>query len=236
MSQEKQNNSKIKVSTQQFLPIKEIKEGVVYLKNGSMRVIILVSSVNFSLKSDQEKDATIFAYQSFLNSLRHPIQIVTRSRRLHLDDYLEDIDRMRGREENLLIKAQMAEYSQFISELLQSANVMEKRFFVVIPFYGATAQQTSAIKSLLGGKQDGPTDAESQKVELMERVEQVLSGLASLGLRCVVLNTEELIELFYDVYNPDTSSSQKLSDIESLDSPVVSSATTITDNSEGKNV
>lgn len=209
-------------SAQEFLPIKEIKEGVAIMKDGSLRVAILASSINFALKSDQEKDSIIFAYQSFLNSLHHPIQIVTRSRQLHLDDYLEKLTKIYEKETNQLLKAEISEYVGFIAELLESANVMEKRFFIIVPYFGVNLEKTGPLKGLLGNKTPVTTGFESQKVELMERVDQILAGLTSFGLRCVVLNTEELIELYYDVYNPDISATQKISDVDELEAPIIS--------------
>ena len=218
-----QKGAQDNVSTQQFLPMKEIKEGVVVMKDNSLRVVVFVSSMNFALKSDEEKDSMIYAYQGFLNSLRRPVQIVTRSRQLQLDDYLEKLTQIKEREDNLLIKAQIDEYVRFVDELLQSANIMEKRFFVVIPYYSVNMEKVNPAKAIFKKKEEGPTDFESQKMQLMDRVNQILSGLTSICLRCVVLNTEELIELYYDVYNPDISTSQKLSNIDNLSAPIITS-------------
>jgi len=213
---------KAAASTQKFLPIKEIKEGVVVMNNGSLRAVIMVSSVNFSLKSDQEKDAMVVAYQNFLNALNFPIQIATRSRQLHLDDYLENLSKSMGEQNNELLRAQTAQYIQFVAGLLETANVMEKRFFVVVPYYPTELEKVNFFKKLFTSTpKPGATDFETQKSEMMEHVDQVISGLSSSGLRCAVLNTEELIELYYSVYNPDTASSEKLPDIDKLEAPMI---------------
>ena len=192
------------------------------MNNGSLRAVIMVSSVNFSLKSDQEKDAMVVAYQSFLNALSFPIQIATRSRQLHLDDYLENLSKSMAGQNNELLRAQTAQYIQFVAGLLETANVMEKRFFVVVPYYPMELEKVNFFKKLFTSTpKPGATDFETQKGEMMEHVDQVISGLSSSGLRCAVLNTEELIELYYSVYNPDTASSEKLPDIDKLEAPMI---------------
>ena len=212
-------------STQEFLPISEIKEGVVKMKNGSLRAIVIVSSVNFQLKSEREKDAMISSYQGFLNALNFPIQIMTQSRKTQLDDYLNKLREKSETENNALLKAQIDQYILFVGGLIEEANVMDKRFYVVVPYYPTGAEQVeqvSLIKKLFGTK--APViDFETQKMELMQRVELVVGGLSAVGLRCVVLDTEELIELFYSVYNPDMTQSENLAKPEELESPMITS-------------
>lgn len=209
-------------STQQFLPIKEIKEGTVVMKDGSMRAAIMVSSLNFGLKNEEEKNAIVQSYQDFLNSLDFPIQISIRSRQLHLDNYLKELEEVYSKQTNELLKLQTAEYASFVEELLQYANIMEKRFFVIIPYYPVGLEKTGFLNKLLGGgKESSSTPFETNRMELTQRVEHVISGLSSVGLRCVSLNTEDLIELFYTAYNPDTSGEEKLHDVEELESPVI---------------
>jgi hypothetical protein len=212
-------------STQRYLPIKEIKEGAVVVENGSLRAVVIISSVNFALKSEPEKDAMIMSFQSFLNSLDYPIQIVTRSRHLFLDDYLENLQKILEKEDNELLRVQIVQYIQFVTELLQSANVMEKRFFIVVPYYPLGIEKVNIFKKLFSTPpKPGQSNFETLKMELMGRVDQIIAGLSAVGLRCVVLNTEELLELYYAVYNPDTASSQKLTNVESLESPIISSS------------
>jgi hypothetical protein len=217
------NLKKTKVpSTQQFLPIKEIKEGIAVMRDGSIRAVVMVSSVNFALKNQEEKDAIIMSYQSFLNSLGFPVQIIIRSRRLFLDSYLNNLKRILGEQTNELLRLQTAQYIDFINELLEYANIMEKRFFVVVAHYPMVMEKDNPIKKLFGPDTDKERAGfKEQKTELMSKVEQVISGLSSVGMRCAVLNTEELIELYYAVYNPDSSGTEKLSDAENLEAPVI---------------
>ena len=212
-------------STQQFLPIEEIKEGVVKMKNGSLRAVIMVSSVNFQLKSAAEQDSMVASYQNFLNSLTFPIQIMAQSRKTQLEDYLNKLKESGEKETNSLLKAQIEQYIFFVTGLVEGANVMAKRFYVVIPFYPTgveQAQKTSLLKTFFQSKPTATTDFETQKMELMQMVETAIGGLSGVGLRCVVLDTEELIELYYTIYNPDMSQSENLStNTDDLESPII---------------
>ena len=216
-------NKKAKVpSTQDFIPIKEIKEGVVVMRNGSLRAVLLVSSVNFALKSEDEKNAIISSYQGFLNSLGYPIQIYVKSRQLHLDKYLASLEKQLALQTNELLKLQTSQYIDFINELLQYSNIMEKRFFITIPFYPTGTEKVSVIKNFFTGKEGvEDSDFSIQKTELMERVDHIINGLTGMGIRCAALNTEELIELYYSIYNPDISGSEKMTDAENIESGVI---------------
>ncbi len=209
-------------STQQFIPIKEIKEGVVVMRDGSLRVVLMLSSINFALKSEEEKNSIIGSYQSFLNSLPFPIQIYIKSRQLHLDGYLNALDSQLAKQTNELLRLQTSQYKDFIGELLQYASIMEKRFFVIVPFYPTGIKKEGLVKGLFSGYSPVDTTFETQKTELMARVDQVITGLTGIGVRCAALNTEELIELYYTVYNPDTSGEQKIQSIADMESPIVS--------------
>lgn len=210
-------------STQSFIPIKEIKEGVVVMRDGSLRVVLLLSSINFALKGEEEKTAIIGSYQSFLNSLAYPVQIYVKSRKLHLDGYLSSLEQQLSKQTNELLRLQTSQYREFVGELLDYANVMEKRFFVIVPFYpsGIGTEKEGLIKGLLSGKPQIDTTFETQKTELMARVDQVITGLTGIGVRCAALNTEELIELYYEVYNPETSGEEKLTNVEEMEAPIV---------------
>lgn len=209
-------------STQQYVPIESIKEGIVMMKDGSMRAVILVSSVNFALKNEDEKNAIIQSYQSFINSLDFPIQIMIRSRKLHLDKYLSGIAMTAESQTNELLKLQTIEYLSFIEELLEYANIMEKRFFLVIPFYPGGLEKISFIKKIFNPtKAPENSDFETSKMELNQRVDHVISSLSSVGLRCIALETEELIELYYSVYNPETSGNEKITNAEDLEAPII---------------
>ncbi len=197
--------------TQDFVPIKEIRGGTVVLKDGGLRAIIAVSSTNLALKSGDEQMATINQFQSFLNSLNFPIQIVVQSRRLDIRPYLLTLEeRMKSQHEPLL-KIQTAGYISFIRDFTEQVSIMKKMFYVVIPYDEAPLSAQSGIMGGLFGKKkqslaDGKTAAdvsfEEKQTQLDERVSVVSSGLEGCGARTERLKTEEVIELFYRTFNP----------------------------------
>lgn len=195
---------------QQFLAIDTIREDVVLLKEGSLRVVLMCSSLNFALKSADEQDAIIFQYQNFLNSLDFPVQIIIHSRRLNITPYLETVRERQKEEDNDLLKIQINEYAEFIKTFVGMTNVMAKTFFVVVPFAPPVFQQKKGIVGSLfpifGGRQKSGTvnseNFEEYKNQLWQRTDTVIAGLQRMGVRAVPLNTEELIELFYGLYNP----------------------------------
>lgn len=212
---------KIEASTQAYLPISEIKEGVVVMKDKSLRSVIIVSSLNFALKSDDEKNAIIVSYQSFLNSLTYPLQIIANSRKIDLSNYLKTVEAAAKAQTSPLIKLQTEEYRNFLNELLEYSNIMEKRFYVVVPYYPSGVQDITGIPNPLKKKDTAPlAPFEEQKNELMQRTQEVINGLSSIGLRCVALGTEDLLELYYSFYNPDVSQSQKVS-AQGVDIPLI---------------
>jgi type IV secretory pathway VirB4 component len=215
-------------STQQFVPIKEIRENIVVMRDGSLRSVIMISSINFALKGDEEKNSIIASYQGFLNSLGFPVQIYIKSRKLHLDKYLNDLDQRVANQTNELLKLQTQKYAEFIEELLDYASIMEKRFFLIVPFFpsGIGPGSKNPIEGIMGNKKSGVIDSnfETKKLELVERVDRVVSGLSGIGVRCATLNTEELIELFYTIYNPETSGNEVITDAENLESAIITSA------------
>ncbi len=209
-------------ATQKYLDISEIREGVVVLKDGSLRAVLLVSSINFELKSEIERNSIIYAYQAFLNSLEFPIQIVISSRRLEIDDYLRRLEERKAVETSELIKLQITDYIEFIKRLITIANIMEKRFYVVVPYYPAPVKPTGFLEKLFPSpSQKQTTSFEENKRKLLERAEMVASGLRSIGLRAVQLNTQELIELFYNFYNPETATKQKLPSISQISTEII---------------
>lgn len=225
MFEKKKPGQKVEASTQAYLPISEVKEGVVAMKDTSLRAVIIVSSLNFALKSDQEKDAIIVSFQDFLNSLDFPIQILATSRKLNLDNYLGEISKLSEGQKNPLLKIQTDEYLSFLNELLTYSNIMEKRFFVVVPYYPAGVDISKGLPNPFAKKEDVPkTSFDDGKRMLSERVESVIAGLSSVGLRCVALGTEDLLELYYTIYNPDTAKSEKIKGIKDIDVPIVSGA------------
>jgi len=194
---------------QQFLTIDSVREDVVVLKDGGLRVVLMCSSFNFALKSTDEQDAVIFQYQNFLNSLDFPIQFLIHSRRLNVEPYLESLAERQKEEDNELLKIQIGEYLEFIKTFISSTNIMSKTFYAVVPFTPAIVEQGGFLASALSGlglgpkKAKGDTDIfEERKNQLWQRVDTVIEGLQRFGIRSAPLNTEELIELFYGLYNP----------------------------------
>lgn len=193
---------------QQFLDIDSIHEDVVVMKNGGIRVVLMCSSVNFALKSAEEQDAIIYQYQNFLNSLDFPLQIVIHSRKLNINPYLDTLKERQREEENDLLKVQIAEYGEFVKTFVNMTNIMSKVFYAVIPFTPAITEQKGILGGIfskigLGKNKGRETETfEEHKNQLWQRVDTVVSGLQRMGIRSVPLNTEELIELFYGLYNP----------------------------------
>jgi len=216
-------------STQQFLDVVQIKDGVVILKDGSLRAILMVSSINFSLKAENEKDAIIYAYQNFLNYLSFDIQILVRSRRLDLKDYLEAVYNTAKKQPNDKIRYYTEEYANFIQSLLENVNIMDKKFFVIVPFYPPLTQTTKGIFKKRAKFKDDTLNPITQKefeenrLQLMQRVDIVSGHLSNMELRCASLNTQELIGLFYFCYNIDTSKNQPLIETDKITNNIISS-------------
>ena len=200
-------------STQQFLEIDQIKEGLLVLKNRSLRAVMMVSSLNFALKSEEEQSSIISAFQSFLNSLDFSCQIVIQSRRLNITGYLDGLKALEEKQENELLRIQTAEYRKFIEEIITGAppsgrygEIMSKSFFVVIPFDILEARRSlSPINLLKSSANQSPlTEEEFQrsKQQLWQRMEFVALGLRRCGLQVMPLTTPELIELFWSLHHP----------------------------------
>ncbi len=213
---------KIKVSTQQFLDIAEIKEETIVMKDGSIRSVLLVSSLNFALKSEDEQEAIISSYVSFLNNINFPIQIVVQSRQFNIESYLNDL-KVKAREQtNELLKMQTNEYIDYIQELVSMGNIMNKKFYITIPYNPLSDQHKSFFASLTEvftpSKLIKLKDENFQRYKrnLDRRTRNVISGLNSIGLKSVRMDTQGLIELFYNTYNPETSNQEKLTDIEDI--------------------
>ena len=186
-------------STQQFLEIEQIREGVVVLRNKGLRGIIMTSSLNFALKSEDEQNAIIYQFQNFLNSLDFSIEIVIQSRRLNITGYFDKLKEMEEKQENELLKFQTREYRNFIKDLIAGNQILLKSFFVIVPF---TLIEIPEFKK---GKVPTLTDEQFQraKSQLWQRMEFVVLGLRRCGLQCTPLNTSELIELFWSLYYPE---------------------------------
>lgn len=194
-------------SSQEFVPIKEIRDGVVILKDDSLRGAVMTSSINFALKSQDEQQAIIYQFQNFLNSLNFSIQIFSESRKLDIRPYIALLEGVLKEQKNDLLKIQTKEYIEFIKNFTDSVNIMTKSFFIVVPYTPAllTAKK-NPITNLLANKDEAKeTKAESfeeNRIQLLQRVEVVIAGLTRMGVRAVPLGTEELIELYYNLFNP----------------------------------
>ena len=194
-----------KTSTQDFLEIEQIREGVVVLKSKALRGVLMVSSLNFALKSEDEQNATIYQFQNFLNSLDFFCQIVVQSRKLNITGYLEKIKELEGKQENDLLKIQTAGYHDFIKELVGTGVIMTKTFFVIVPFTLLDVKQDSSKRKLFRAPKI-PTlneeDFQRCKNQLWQRLEFVALGLKRCSLRAIPLTTPELIELFWSLHHP----------------------------------
>jgi hypothetical protein len=214
------------MSTQLYLNIGEIKDNVVVLKNGGLRAILQTSSVNFNLKSEEEQNGIIYGYQSFLNSIDFPIQIAIQSRKLDIDKYIETVRETAQKHENPLLKQQTLEYAEYIQKLIEYADIMEKNFYVVVPYDPYRAQSQNLLQKFMQSisSQDSIDNIKRRHHEfeelnkhLAERVNVVRTGLEGCNLRVAQLTTPQLIELFYRVYNPETARNQKIEDISKAD-------------------
>lgn len=221
-------------STQNSLQIAEVRDGIVIMNDGSFRAVVMVKSINFDLMSPQEQEAVEYSYQGFLNSLYFPIQIFLRSTRVDLRDYVQRLDKIRTEHDNMLLALLMEDYIDYIDNLSQQTNIMDKNFYVVIPFFPVadTQQALTQSKNFLSGfgglfdrKEQhvviNEPDLENAKTELRNRVQAILAGLQQCGVQGLPLDTQELIELYYDTYNPDTATRQQLKDFSGLTADVI---------------
>ena len=197
-------------STKDLVEVADIKDNVVLLKNGSLRAIIEVSAINFELRSEGEQTGIIQNFQNFLNSVDFPLQVVVNSRQLNMDEYLKLLDQTAEQTQNELPRIQAVEYAKFIKELLELSNIMSKKFHVVLPFYiYETPSKTGflqSLKSVLNPssvvRQINPDQLETYRTQLMQRADLVMDGLLSLGVKAQLLEKDELVNLFYTLYNP----------------------------------
>lgn len=222
-------------STQNTLQVAEVRDGIVIMNDGSFRSVIMAKSINFDLMSPQEREAVEFSYQGFLNSLYFPVQITVRSQKVDLEPYIQKLDKIRSEHDNMLLALLMEDYINYMDQLSQQTNIMDKKFYIVIPFFPTVDVQKALTdsKKLLGGisslfsrKPDmqvtiNEGDLENAKNELRNRVQAVLNGLMQCGIQGLPLDTQELIELYYDAYNPDTATRQELKNFNDLSVPVV---------------
>jgi hypothetical protein len=192
------------------------------MRDGTLRAVLLVSSINFALKSEDEQNAIISAYVGFLNNISFPIQIVVQSRELNIDNYMVDLKKREKEQTNELLKIQTKEYIQYVGELISMGKIMNKRFFLIIPYNPLTDKHKNFFSSLVDTFKPATLISVEEKRfyrhkdEVDRRVESCMSGLNSSGLDSIRLDTQSLIELFYNTYNPKTSVNQSLVDINEL--------------------
>ena len=207
-------------NTQDLVSIKEIRDNVVVLDDDSLKQIIMVSGINTALKSENELNLISASYQNFLNSLDYPIQTIVHSRKININHYLEDLDKIGQKESSALLQNQISEYRNFVSGFVKNNDIMEKTFLVVVPFSpthlpGTESFGLSKFIPFISKKDKAPREEAIQKEkqelnfsehlnQLSQRTIQVIDGLKSIGLEAVILGEEELIELFYNFYNPET--------------------------------
>jgi len=211
-----------KPSTKKYLDISEIKDDVIVMNDGTLRAVIMCSSLNFALKGEDEQKGIIGGYIQFLNSLDHTLQVVVQSRKLDIDNYLRSLEDVQKKQTNELLKIQIVGYLDFVKELIEIGEIMTKKFYLIVPFNPVEfKQQTffSRLKQVFAPGRAIKIKREKfleYKEKLGLRVNNVLSNLNSMGLDSVVLDTQSLIELSYNVYNPKTSQNQKMGDVAKL--------------------
>ena len=224
-------------STQNSLLLSELRDGMVIMADGTFRAVIACKSINFDLMSSREREGVEFSYQNFLNALYFPIQIFIRSQRVDIGPYIDKLEDIRRGQDNMLLNVLMDDYITFIDALAQEANIMDKSFFIVVPFFPAgdvsnvVEQGKGFFDKIFGGaatntvvtKIDKAT-YEKAKDEIKNRVDAVISGLSQVGVQEVQLNTKELGELYYNVYNPDTAVREPLGDFSGVTSTYVRKA------------
>jgi type IV secretory pathway VirB4 component len=192
-------------ATQSFVPVKEVRNGVVLLKDGGYRGILMCSSINFSLKSEDEQRGIIGGFQTFLNSLDFSVQIVVHSRKMDIRPYLQLLNERMDAQSTELMRLQLREYIAFIENFVTGADIMTKTFYVVVPY--APSGNSELARSLGFGKKAAPAEEsgdvtfEEHRVQLEQRMSLAASGLAASGLRAIPLGTEEIIELLYRSFN-----------------------------------
>lgn len=208
--------------TQRFLDIAEIRENAVVLKDGTLRAVLMVSSINFALKSRDEQQAMIQSYVQFLNSVEYPIQIVIQSRRMNIEKYMNSMKEQEATIQNELLKNQIRDYMNFVQELVELGDIMQKRFYVVLPYDPVEDKKTGFMAKVAEALSPASVVKLSEKkfkkrkYSLDQRVSLIQAGLNGMGLESVQLDTQGLIELYYNTYNPEIYDTQKMTDITKL--------------------
>lgn len=223
-------------STQNSLEIAELREGMAVMRDGSFRAVIACKSINYDLMSTRERENVEYAYQSFLNSLTFPIQVLIRSQRVDIEPYINKLTNIYQSQDNMLLQKLMLDYINFIDSLSQNANIMDKSFFVVVPYFpaGDLTSLKDQTKGFFGkiftkpNNQITKIDRETwdkARDEMKNRIDGITGGLYQMGIRSTQLNTKELGELFYNFYNPDTAVREPLGNFEESTTTFVKKAT-----------
>lgn len=220
-----QQRSNAPTSSQNSLLFSEMRENMIIMNDGSFRAVVECESINFDLMSSREREGVEFSYQNFLNSLHFPVQVLIRSRRVDIGPYIDRLLDIRRSQDNMLLNVLMDDYINFIDILSQEANIMDKKFYIVVPFYPAgdlneiKKQAKGLFDSFFGGKKEvaitkiDQVAYEKAKDEIKNRIDLVMSGLFQMGVKSGQLSTRQLGELFYGSYNPDTSARQSIGEI-----------------------
>lgn len=222
MAENKLAKGRIHISTQQYLDIAEIRDNTLVMKDGTMRSVLMVSSINFALKSEDEQNAIVAAYVGFLNNIDFPLQVVVQSRELDIEGYLNTLKQKEKEQTNELLKVQIHEYTQYVMELISIGRIMTKRFYITVPFNPLSDKKRgffSGIKDVflpINLVKIRRSQFIQRREMLTRRVEAVAGGLGSIGLNAMELDTQGLIELFYNTYNPVSSAHEKMVDINKL--------------------
>lgn len=222
MKSKKLVGNKVITSTQKYLDIAEIRDNLVVLNDGTVRGVLLVSSINFDLKSEDEQRAIIANYVNFLNTLDYPLQVIIQSRPLNIDEYLDRLQKTEREQTNELLRMQTADYRGFVKELLTLESIMSKKFYVVVPYSQASDKRSGFLTRFASVFSPAKVVTLSRKrfdefsEQLDKRCNFIGSGLAGLGLRSQRLSTQALIELYYNSYNPDIFQKQPMEDINKL--------------------
>lgn len=222
-------------STQSTLQLSEVRDSMVIMIDGSFRAVIACKSINFDLMSDREREGIEYSYQNFLNSLNFPIQILVRSQRVDIGPYIDKLVNIRRSQDNMLLGVLMDDYIGFIDALSQEANIMEKSFYIVIPYFpkGDAANLVEQGKGFFGKLFARPQNVVSRidaatyqkaKDEIKNRVDSVMAGLFQIGVQSMQLDTKSLGELYYNYYNPDTAVRQPLGNFDNLATTFVKKA------------
>lgn len=218
-------------TAQNTLMISEVRDSLAVMNDGSFRAVVACKSINFDLMSEREREAIEYSYQNFLNSLYFPAQIFIRSQRVDIGPYLDRLDNIRRNQDNMLLGVLMDDYINFITALAQETNIMDKQFYIIVPFF-TTPDLNNAVtsgKNFFSGLLPGPQQVikideatyGKAKDEIRNRVSTVVNGLFQMGIKSVQLNTKQLGELYYNVYNPDTAVREPLTDFEEVASATI---------------